>query len=65
MGPTPGPSLQTATKSCAASYVSAVWGWNEGDQPDYHTRVFVAERLQIITSGNQDHLVDDARQSAT
>lgn len=41
-------------KAAMGGYVTAVWGWDEQTQRDYHARAFNPERWQIITDGGTD-----------
>ncbi|CAL9614549.1 MULTISPECIES: GNAT family N-acetyltransferase [Streptomyces] len=36
-------------KAAMGAYVTAVWGWDEQAQRDFHARVFTPDRWQIIT----------------
>lgn len=36
-------------KAAMGAYVTAVWGWDEQTQRDFHARVFAPDRWQIIT----------------
>ena len=35
-------------------YVTAIWGWDEQVQRDFHARAFNPHRWQIITAGGTD-----------
>ena len=41
-------------KAAMGSYVTAIWGWDEQAQRDYHARAFNPGRWQIITAGGTD-----------
>jgi GNAT superfamily N-acetyltransferase len=41
-------------KDAMGSYVTAVWGWDEQVQREFHDRAFHPERWQIITVGGVD-----------
>jgi ribosomal protein S18 acetylase RimI-like enzyme len=41
-------------KAAMADYVTAIWGWNEQDQRDYHRRAFDPGHWQIITADGVD-----------
>ncbi len=41
-------------KAAMGDYVTAIWGWEEQVQRDFHTRAFDPDRWQIITAGGED-----------
>jgi ribosomal protein S18 acetylase RimI-like enzyme len=41
-------------KAAMVGYVTAIWGWDEKVQRDFHTRTFNPGHWQIITSGGAD-----------
>ena len=41
-------------KAAMASYITAIWGWDEQVQRDFHTRAFAPDRWQIITADGAD-----------
>lgn len=41
-------------KAAMGDYVAAIWGWDEQDQRDYHTRGFDPGHWQIITADGAD-----------
>jgi ribosomal protein S18 acetylase RimI-like enzyme len=41
-------------KAAMGGYVTAIWGWDEQVQRDFHTRAFNPGRWQIITAGGTD-----------
>lgn len=41
-------------KAAMGEYVTAVWGWDEAVQRDYHLRAFRPGRWQIITADGTD-----------
>jgi ribosomal protein S18 acetylase RimI-like enzyme len=41
-------------KAAMGDYITAVWGWDEQAQRDFHARVFNPGRWQIITAGGAD-----------
>jgi ribosomal protein S18 acetylase RimI-like enzyme len=41
-------------KTAMGGYVTAIWGWDEQVQRDFHTRAFNPGRWQIITAGGAD-----------
>ena len=41
-------------KAAMGAYVTAIWGWDEQTQRDFHTRVFNSDRWKIITNGGED-----------
>ncbi|MEU3622435.1 GNAT family N-acetyltransferase [Amycolatopsis coloradensis] len=41
-------------KAAMGDYVTAVWGWDEHAQRDYHTRGFDPDQWQIITADGAD-----------
>jgi ribosomal protein S18 acetylase RimI-like enzyme len=41
-------------KAAMGDYVTAIWGWDEQCQRDFHDGVFNPGRWQIITADNQD-----------
>jgi ribosomal protein S18 acetylase RimI-like enzyme len=41
-------------KAAMGDYVTAIWGWDEQVQRDFHTRAFNPGRWQIITAGGAD-----------
>lgn len=41
-------------KAAMGSYITAIWGWDEQVQRDFHTRAFAPDRWQIITAGGAD-----------
>ena len=41
-------------KAAMGDYVTAIWGWDEQVQRDFHARAFNPGRWQIITAGGAD-----------
>ena len=41
-------------KAAMGSYITAIWGWDEQVQRDFHTRAFDPGRWQIITADGAD-----------
>ncbi|MGW2422818.1 GNAT family N-acetyltransferase [Streptomyces sp. NPDC001709] len=41
-------------KAAMGTYVTAVWGWDEQIQRDFHARAFIPGRWQIITADGAD-----------
>jgi ribosomal protein S18 acetylase RimI-like enzyme len=41
-------------KAAMGAYVTAIWGWDDQVQHDYHTRAFNPDRWQIITASGAD-----------
>ena len=41
-------------KAAMGSYITAIWGWDEQVQRDFHTRAFNPGRWQIITADGAD-----------
>src|SRR5215469_9009859 len=41
-------------KAAMGEYVTAIWGWDEQAQRDFHARAFIPGRCQIITAGDED-----------
>jgi ribosomal protein S18 acetylase RimI-like enzyme len=41
-------------KAAMGSYITAIWGWDEQVQRDFHTRAFASDRWQIITADGAD-----------
>jgi ribosomal protein S18 acetylase RimI-like enzyme len=41
-------------KAAMGAYVTAIWGWDELAQRDFHARAFNPDRWQIITEGGVD-----------
>ena len=41
-------------KAAMGSYITAIWGWDEQIQRDFHTRAFNPDRWQIITADGAD-----------
>jgi ribosomal protein S18 acetylase RimI-like enzyme len=41
-------------KAAMGSYITAIWGWDEQRQRDFHTRSFNPRRWQIITADGTD-----------
>jgi ribosomal protein S18 acetylase RimI-like enzyme len=41
-------------KAAMGEYVTAIWGWDEQVQRDFHARAFNPGRWQIITAGGAD-----------
>jgi ribosomal protein S18 acetylase RimI-like enzyme len=41
-------------KAAMGEYVTAIWGWNEQDQRDYHSRAFDPGHWQIVTADGVD-----------
>ncbi len=41
-------------KAAMGGYVTAIWGWDEQAQRDFHARAFSPHRWQIITVGGAD-----------
>ena len=41
-------------KAAMGDYVTAIWGWDEQIQRDFHARVFTPGHWQIITAGRAD-----------
>jgi ribosomal protein S18 acetylase RimI-like enzyme len=41
-------------KAAMGDYITAIWGWDEQRQRDFHTRSFNPARWQIITAGRAD-----------
>jgi ribosomal protein S18 acetylase RimI-like enzyme len=41
-------------KAAMGDYITAIWGWDEQAQRDFHTRAFNPHRWQIITAGGTD-----------
>ena len=41
-------------KAAMGDYITAIWGWDEQVQRDFHTRAFDPDRWQIITAGGAD-----------
>jgi ribosomal protein S18 acetylase RimI-like enzyme len=41
-------------KAAMGGYVTAIWGWDEQVQRDFHARAFNPRRWQIITDGGAD-----------
>ncbi|MGP7996938.1 MAG: GNAT family N-acetyltransferase [Streptosporangiaceae bacterium] len=41
-------------KAAMGGYVTAIWGWDEQRQRDFHTRSFNPRRWQIITADGTD-----------
>ena len=41
-------------KAAMGGYITAIWGWDEQLQRDFHTRAFNPGRWQIITAGGTD-----------
>lgn len=47
-------------KAAMGDYVTAIWGWDEQIQRDFHTRSFNPHRWQIITADGADAGMLDA-----
>ncbi len=41
-------------KAAMGDYITAIWGWDEDAQRDFHTRAFDPDRWQIITADRTD-----------
>jgi hypothetical protein len=41
-------------KAAMGAYVTAIWGWDEQAQRDFHARAFNPDRWKIITSAGSD-----------
>lgn len=41
-------------KAAMGGYITAIWGWDEQVQRDFHTRAFDPDRWQIITASGAD-----------
>lgn len=41
-------------KAAMRDYVTAIWGWDEHEQQDYHSRAFDPGRWKIITADEAD-----------
>ena len=41
-------------KAAMGSYITAIWGWDDQVQHDFHARAFNTGRWQIITAGQAD-----------
>jgi len=41
-------------KAAMGSYVTAIWGWDDQVQHDFHVRAFSPGHWQIITAGQAD-----------
>jgi ribosomal protein S18 acetylase RimI-like enzyme len=41
-------------KAAMGDYITAIWGWDERVQRDFHTQGFDPDRWQIITAGGAD-----------
>ncbi|MGW6485122.1 GNAT family N-acetyltransferase [Streptomyces sp. NPDC055059] len=41
-------------KAAMGAYITAIWGWDERVQSDFHTRAFARDRWQIITADGAD-----------
>ncbi|MFD7919824.1 GNAT family N-acetyltransferase [Streptomyces sp. NPDC059740] len=41
-------------KAAMGTYITAVWGWDEQAQRDFHARAFTPDRWQIITVDGTD-----------
>jgi ribosomal protein S18 acetylase RimI-like enzyme len=41
-------------KAAMGDYVTAIWGWDDQAQRDFHTRAFNPDRWQIITADGED-----------
>ncbi|MGW2507437.1 GNAT family N-acetyltransferase [Streptomyces sp. NPDC001588] len=41
-------------KAAMGAYVTAIWGWDEQMQRDFHANVFTPDRWQIITADGAD-----------
>ncbi|MFF0795124.1 GNAT family N-acetyltransferase [Streptomyces spiralis] len=41
-------------KAAMGAYITAIWGWDEQIQRDYHARAFTPDRWQIITDDSTD-----------
>jgi len=41
-------------RAAMGGYVTAIWGWDEQVQRDFHARAFNVDRWQIITVGGSD-----------
>ena len=41
-------------KAAMGGYIAEVWGWDEGDQREFHSRAFNPARWQIVTAGGID-----------
>ncbi|WP_369227853.1 GNAT family N-acetyltransferase [Streptomyces sp. R39] len=41
-------------KAAMGAYVTAIWGWDEQIQRDFHARVFTPDQWQIITADGAD-----------
>jgi ribosomal protein S18 acetylase RimI-like enzyme len=41
-------------KAAMGSYITAIWGWDDQVQRDFHARAFNPGRWQIITAGQAD-----------
>jgi GNAT superfamily N-acetyltransferase len=41
-------------KTAMGEYITAIWGWDEHVQRDFHARAFNPDRWQIITVGGAD-----------
>ena len=41
-------------KAAMGGYITAIWGWDEQLQRDFHVRAFNPGRWQIITAGDAD-----------
>jgi ribosomal protein S18 acetylase RimI-like enzyme len=41
-------------KAAMGEYITAIWGWDEHVQRDFHARAFNPGRWQIITAGGAD-----------
>lgn len=41
-------------KAAMGDYITAIWGWDERTQRDFHDRAFDPDSWQIITAGGSD-----------
>jgi ribosomal protein S18 acetylase RimI-like enzyme len=41
-------------KAAMGGYITAIWGWDEQAQRDFHTRAFDQDRWQIVTADGAD-----------
>ncbi|WP_026924967.1 GNAT family N-acetyltransferase [Glycomyces arizonensis] len=52
-------------KAAMGAYVTAIWGWDEELQRDYHARAFTPGQWQIITVGGAQAGILDVEHRAT
>ena len=41
-------------KAAMGGYITAIWGWDEQVQRDFHSRAFNPARWQVVTAGGAD-----------